>query len=843
MTPSNTATKADNPPEAATSPASRGGITLLRFLAASLIALISSPLAAQEPATRTLTGVVTANDGSTPLPAVQVVATRESNPSSALSASTDATGRFTIASVAPGRYVIRLVRLGFAPDTQTVTVAEDSPAAVDLGTISLTPVVLQLDDVSIVAEQPAVIQAPDRDIYLAEAVPGAAGGSATDVLQGIPDLEVDIDGGVRMMGETPAIYINGRPAPMTGESLALFLEQFAAENIQNIEVLPNPSARYNAEGSGGIVNIVLKEDVGLGISGNAFVSGGTNGRFRGGTRATWQRGPLTLNGGASMGMSEDERTSDVLRQNLLVDPVTFLRQAGRTDRSSRNGNVDLGARYDLGRNTRLNAEARVDRRVSDADRVTRYTSMDADRSVTEEYDRLLNDDATATSLDLALELRHQFRRDDASASDDGRGGWGRGRSRWDRSDEFRIEVEYERGSDMDRSLVERRILESFGEVDFADEVTWEEDRETSEEVTVGFDFARSIGESSEIEFGYESEFGWTDEGRQLEERLPDGTIGELNRGFLHRQNIHGGYLTLSRQFGDFGAQVGVRGEYSDNRLELSGDEPAYENSRFHAFPSANLNYSFGNGKRVRLSYSVRVRRPSSNVLNPINTSSDPLNRRIGNPSIAPQYTHSYTLNASWSGEMGSLRASPFLRRSTNQWEQLRTVDGDGVATTTYDNLGSTTSYGMSLTASLRDVYDFRGRITLSGQRTDRNYAAVLDRATPSSTRWSIRTNLDRQLGSALSAQMSLTYNPARDLPQGRASSTIMTQLGMRYRFLDRRASLSMNVTDPFDIYDSSVQRSDRGFVEFGNERRSMRRLTMSLSYSFQAGGGVRRSGR
>lgn len=399
---------------------------------------------------------------------------------------------------------------------------------------------------------------------------------------------------------------------------------------------------------------------------------------------------------------------------------------------------------------------------------------------------------------------------------------------------------------MDRSLVERRILESLGEVDFADEFTWEEDRETSEEVTVGFDLSRAIGESTEVEFGYESEFGWTDEGRHLEERLPGGgggAIGAVDRGFLHRQAIHGGYLTVSRRLGDLGAQFGVRGEYADSRLELPGDEPAYENSRFDAFPSANLNYSFGGGKRVRLSYSMRVRRPSSNVLNPINTSSDPLNRRVGNPSIAPQYTHSYTLNANWSGELGSLAASPFLRHSTNEWEQLRMVDSDGVATTTYDNLGSTTAYGMSLTASFRNVYDVRGSVTLSGQRTDRNYAAVLDRVTPSSTRWSIRTNLDRQFGTALSAQASATYNPARDLPQGRASSTIMTQLGMRYRFMDRRASLSMNVTDPFDIYDSTVERSDRGYIEFGNERRSMRRLTMSLSYSFQAGGGVRGGGR
>jgi hypothetical protein len=128
-----------------------------------------------------------------------------------------------------------------------------------------------------------------------------------------------------------------------------------------------------------------------------------------------------------------------------------------------------------------------------------------------------------------------------------------------------------------------------------------------------------------------------------------------------------------------------------HRLELPGDAAADGDDHVTVFPNANLNYSFGGGRSVRRSYSMRVRRPSSNVLNPINTSNDPLERRIGNPSIEPQYTHSYMLNASWSGRLGSLRATPFLRRSVNEWEELRTVDDAGVATTTYANLGSTVS--------------------------------------------------------------------------------------------------------------------------------------------------------
>jgi hypothetical protein len=253
----------------------------------------------------------------------------------------------------------------------------------------------------------------------------------------------------------------------------------------------------------------------------------------------------------------------------------------------------------------------------------------------------------------------------------------------------------------------------------------------------------------------------------------------------------------------------------------------------------NLNYSFSQGTRIRLSYSMRVGRPSSSVLSPINTSNDPLNRRVGNPSIEPQYTHFWRLNASWSGALGDLRAAPFFRRSTNEWEQIRTVDDAGISTTTYENLGSTNAYGVSLSASLRDVYGIRARVHLNGQHTDRNYAAILGQSAPSSTRWSARANLDGEINSLLSAQGALTYTPARDLPYGRASSTLMTRLGLRYRFIDGRASLRVNVTDPFDIYDSTVERNTRSYIETGRERVSMRRVMLSLSYSFQSGAGRR----
>ena len=128
--------------------------------------------------------------------------------------------------------------------------------------------------IEVKAERSEIVVAPDRDIYSVQNMPVASGGTATEVLQSVPELEVDINGEVSLRGAAPQIYLNGRPAPMQGESLAQFLQQFPADQIDRIEVIANPSARFQAEGAGGIVNIVLKKDVDLGLHGNAFVNGG-----------------------------------------------------------------------------------------------------------------------------------------------------------------------------------------------------------------------------------------------------------------------------------------------------------------------------------------------------------------------------------------------------------------------------------------------------------------------------------------------------------------------------------------------------------------------------------------
>jgi len=248
-------------------------------------------------------------------------------------------GRFQLDSIAEGVYHLLIRRIGFGPASTpdfTVTGAQVR----ELGRIRLQAGAVQLAPIEVTVERPDVTFDPTRTGYLVEALTTAAGGVVTDALRELPDVVVELDGTIRLRGNSPAIYINGRPAPMQGVSLAVFLEQFPADRIERIEVLDSPPARFSAEGAAGIINIVLKEGVELGLTGSLSFAAGTRGQYTAGGRGTLQRGHFPA-AGCSLGSIEQERRSPpgsalrALEEVTTLDPFHGQRERQRPERCHR----------------------------------------------------------------------------------------------------------------------------------------------------------------------------------------------------------------------------------------------------------------------------------------------------------------------------------------------------------------------------------------------------------------------------------------------------------------------------------------------------------------------------
>lgn len=803
---------------------------LVAFLTATLL---HGPLAAQDvpPPPRTgsavVTGQVVAADTGNPLPSVSVELLSASDSAQVGSGVTDAGGGFRIRGMPEGTFFVRLTSIGYGTTTTVLFEVADAEVR-DLGRLTMTVQAVEMEPITVSAERTAVTFEADRTSYNVGVMPGTEGTSVTETLAMIPELEVDIDGRVTLRNSSVTIYIDGREAPMDGEALAIFLEQFPADYIQMVEVMENPSARYDAEGTGGIINLVLKEGVELGLSGSVFANAGTRGQYGLGGRGTLQRGAWTVNGGGFARLSDTEQTGFDLRQNLDVDPA-FLRQNTRSDRSGLTGEVDLEVRYEPTEQSRIFVEGSLSGSGRDSNGLTTTTHLSDLDSPILSFDRSRSSDSRDVTYDFATGFEWE-------PESDGR------------EEELEIELEAQRGTQWENSREE--ILEEIdgegGNFLIPAELTLEDEDEIETELTFEVDYVRSFGEDTELEVGYEAERATTENDRLI--RLvedpggaPDGQLE--NRGNDNREVSHSAYTTVERDVGPFSIQAGLRGEYTDLSFELPGGG-RFGQEWFNLFPSAHVSWRIDGDRHLRLSYSRRVDRPGLSELNPVNTSTDPLERRVGNPDIDPEFAHTVSANLRWSLSRGNLRFSPYYRATRNGWARITTVDEQGVSTRTYENVASSEGYGASLAYSLRGRgTGWGGYVSLSASRERRDASNLGDRYSGTSLRLSSRANIDGRITESLSAQANLRYSPATDLPQGRIDPRYRADLGLRYRLMADRMSVRLRLRDPFGLEGTSSRLRDVDYIILGRSEESTRSAEISVSYALGGGGEYRGRGR
>lgn len=795
---------------------------LCALIVLSVTAVPASVIAQDAPAlsrgTGVVIGAVVSGDTGQPVPSATIEILSSADSTVIGRSATDEEGRIRLANVAAGTYVLRIRSLGYGVvHTQAFEIADAEVR--NLGTLRLPISALALDPIEVSTERNAVTFEADRTSYAVGVMPGTQGTTVTETLQQIPDLEVDIDGNIRLRGNAPMIYINGRPSPMEGEALTMFLEQFPADYLSKIEVMDNPSARYGSRGSGGIVNLVLKEDVELGLSGSAFATAGTRGQYSAGVRGTAQRGEWTYSGGGFLRLSDTDRSSFDLRQNLVADPA-FLQQDARTEQSGLAGNADMDIRYEPNERTQFSLEARVSRSGNETDGFSTTTHLDTDESTILEFGRT---SAAASrhlsaSAGFGFEYAWEPRRHELEA-------------------EVRVNTGRQRGDRLEQ-ITDGLNLDPDGFLIPA-ELTREDEQGTDRGVTLNLDYSRALGERMRMELGVEAETGSNHDDRMYYETDADGDVVVTDRGIVQDERTAALYGTLQRDFGSLGIQAGLRGEHLVRDFSVPGAD--VERSYTNVFPSFNVSYRFDSSRQLRLSYSRRIGLPGISVLNPVDRSTDPLYRRIGNPDIEPRFTHSVTLNASWSGSSGTVRLSPYWQKTVKNWEQITTVDANGVSTRTYENLASETGYGATLNYSLRNRGPLGGNVSITGRRQVRDASNLSERYSGSSLRWSSRANLHARVNDAFSLDGSFSYQPPVDLPQGRSDASYTGDFGFRYRFADNRASLRLSLRDPFGLREQSSRFQDETWIQIGQSRESTRAAEINFSYSL-GGGGWRRGG-
>lgn len=784
---------------------------IFRVLVASLAVLIVHAGAVYAQATTGLRGKIV-NETGAPIAGASVIARNTADTTRVAGSLTDQGGSFRI-TLAPGSYRLQITYLGYRPYTREISMTAGVPP-VDLGSIQLEPAPVTLEGLEVQAETPPVRFEPDRTIYLTRDMPAVQGGVATDALRSVPELDVDLEGKVTLRGATPQIFINGRPTPMQGEALQQFLQQLPANRIDRVEVMPNPSAKFEAEGAGGIVNIVLKKNEGLGLSGSLGLTAGTRGTSGGFGNLAYQEGRVTLFGSGSLNFYESENSMFDLRQNLLTDPTTFLQQEGGFGNRGRFSRVDLTVEYQLTSKATAWTSVSGGGYGSDSDGLTTYTEMDELMAPTERYSRNTSSDWQNDNYDASLGLRHVFEQG-----------------------KHELSVEARRshnGGDTDGRYLRQQFAIDGDPLSLPPELMIDDQDEDETRTWLKADYERVFGDTR-LQVGYQANMQST-ESRQLRQTFLEEGEGEaaetLRQGYDYEETFHQGYLSLSQSLGKFSVQLGVRAELANTDFLEPTTGATFGNEYSSIFPNVNLGYDLGGGKRLGLNYSKRIQRPLIWYLNPVDYSSDPTTRRVGNPELKPQYTHSFGADLTWMGMLGTLRLAPFYRSTVDSWGQITHADEAGVLTTTWENVASMKSYGAQVSAMLRSTGRLSGNVGVGLFREERDASNLSTDYSGKYFRYNANGNLMVALTSTLNLQGMLWYNSPQDLPQGRRSAFVMTGIGARLQLFDNKATLNVRVEDPFEMARYDFKMRDRTHTQIARNDYSMRSASISLSYNF-----------
>jgi outer membrane receptor protein involved in Fe transport len=717
-------------------------------------------------------------------------------------------GAFSLRGIRPGRYYLRISYIGYT--TKLVDdIAVRGAAPIDLGEIAIAVDARQLGEVNVSGRREFMTVEIDRNVYRTDDMPVAAGGNATDVLRNIPSVEVDVDGNVSLRGnQNVAVQINGRPVMMSGEALANYLRTLSAEAIERVEIIANPSAKYDPEGLGGILNLELKKGEERGLSGGVNAGVGTNDAYSLGGSLNYGSGPWNVSGNYGFTMRSRDMLGYRLQESRGAEPATRL-VAGDTGTSSSVGHsFNASIDYALSPQHTLTLSGRAGMRSGEGDRAT--TTVTESAAPVSTTIRATGDDDDGTNADVRLGYRWTIER---------------------RKHELSAELRYGLDDDTEHSLATLTIPEAHDVVPSRQQVDL---NERNSDIDAMIDYVRPLWSDAKLEAGYAGsirriENDYTSMASDSSGALvPDGQ----SNAFDFTERINGLYATLGQSIGSLDVQLGLRAEAADTKFDLVGGEHAYDNDYFSLFPSALVGYRPGDETQLRLSYSKRITRPRTRLLNPFSTSTDPQFRRIGNPYLRPEYTHAIELSVNQFFPWGTLQLTPYVRRTTDAIERYERVDSDGVVTATFENLGQVDSWGAELLSTAR-VGDWLSTVGSFGFfRSVTDASNIGEGSETDALAFTARLTATATLGWGTSIQGSLFYRSPSEVVGGRTEGHVFSDLAVTKSLLDDRARLGLRVSDPFDVARMRSTRETDGYYIETERRWGGRSAMLTFSYLF-----------
>ena len=774
-------------------------------------------------------GTVVDKETGEPVEFVNIVVNTKSSGRMAGGVITDEKGNFRIDDLKYDSYVLVVSCIGYQSATREFTLSATARNAY-FKQIAIGEDNQMLKEVEVTGIRSQMKFEIDKKVFNVDQAIAATGGSASDILQNIPSVEVDTEGTVSLRGsESVTVWINGKAQGLTADNQGDILEQMPAESIERIEVITNPSAKYSPEGTVGIINIVLKRDRKAGYYGSAQAGASMYDLDFGGYNASaninYSSGKLDAYANISYRERHHQNENTSYRENYRVADTTYLDQWGYGNMNGRNMFSRAGLTWHVTGKDHISLDLMGMMGNPRRSNVIDYTGGQVVGGIQQSgytRNRMTTSSGQMLMYNLSLGYKHEWSTThwiDFTAS---RHHWGsNNRSEY-------IDSTYRD----DTTLGSYQLQESAG---------------NSVDYEVQLDYENAFTENHKIQAGYRGSF--------THDNSPVSTFADANRQqeieslynrFIYIRNLHALYATYSgKLWKNFGYQVGLRGEYyavsTDSHHKKDGTISTHLEKIdpvFQLFPSVFLSYQLPGDNELQVNYTKRVRRPWGGQLNSFHNISDSTNISYGNPLLKPEYSNAFEFNYLKSWENHMLSVSAYYRTTDDIMQRISYME-DGIMYSTSDNVAQSLSSGVEIVGKNRLL----GKLDLTTTLNMYYYkleafdfilpnGALLHGDASQDFSWNIRMMGTVGLPKAWSVQVTGMYNAKSVIAQGYRAPSYGLDAGVRKQFAGGKWSLSLNGRDLLNSRRFHSAKWGPDFYQESSNFRGGRQISGTLTYSF-----------
>lgn len=759
-----------------------------------------------------VTGMVTEEVEKVPMEFVNLVLFREKDSSMVTGTVTDLEGRFRLTEVPFGKFYLVVNFIGYDKKTVPGILITPQENVLDLGNISLKAAFTTIEGVEVVADKQRVEYRIDKKVVNVSQDIMADGSSVVTALENVPSVQVDIEGNVTLRGSGSfTVLIDGRPSVLQGTEA---LQQIPASAVERLEIITNPSARYDPDGLAGIINVVMKKQQKAGYNGIINASAGTGHKYTADILLNYRTGKVNLFAGGNYNNNQ-HKGEGVMRNETVEGDTLSIRTSEAEDKMQRDGwGIKGGLDYFIGDKTTLTLSGRFGNYGFGRGGQT-HQHIYTDPFLKDLYSVSVNDsrregDFYEASLNLYQLFKGEGHKLEAMAMYSSRNG-----------DDWEEQFEY----DSDSSYIIDDLFPSGIR-------TTETGR--SHNVRLRLDYTKPFKNNTSLETGYQlriesepEDYIYSEYDYDLNQWIRDDRFS-TDMDFI--EQIHSVYGTWSGELKTFGFQLGLRGEYDYRDIYSSGSDSTFLIDRFDLFPTVHLSKKLSESHQVMASYSRRVDRPHGWDLEPTVTYMDPYNVRVGNPALEPEFIDSYDLSYQYRFKKSFISLEGYYRITKNKISRIKTLLDNGIIQHTSVNMDRDHAAGTELMANLEltpwllinaSLNAFYYRLQGSVEEEDKDEETIS---------WDTRLNTTFKLPADIRLQLTASYRGPTITAQGTQEGFFMTSLAVRKDFLKRKLSATLSGRDLLKTAKRESTSEGEGFYSYDKFAREAPVFNLTLSY-------------